>query len=176
MENRQGYGVVVAARAAALYLPAPGRVLREVNSAMVSARGPSEGLVTILCAALDPARHRLSYASAGQNSPILLHDGQTRNLESAGLPLAVSQDSDYRLHRVALAPGDTLILYTDGVTDAVNVNRDFFGSARLEAVVRHHPYAPAGALLDGVLEALREFAHQAPQHDDITLLVLRRYS
>ncbi len=99
-----------------------------------------------------------------------------RNLESAGLPLAVSQDSDYRLHRVEQAPGDALVLYTDGVTDTVNVNGGFFGIARLETVVSHHPFAPAAELLDGGLEALLEFAHRAPQHDDITLLILRRRS
>ena len=78
----------------------------------------------------------------------------------------------YALNNVK--PGDVIVLYTDGVTDAAAVGGDLFGTERLETVVRRGVGLSADELLEAVLEAVREFAVGAPQADDITVLVLRR--
>ncbi len=96
------------AHAAALHLQAPGPILKAVNSSMVSARRRPEDFVTMLCAVLEPEHHRLLYASAGHNSPILLHEGQTQSLELGDLPLAILPETRYPLRRVELAPGDAV--------------------------------------------------------------------
>ena len=162
------------AHAAALARPTPEQILSAVNSAMVSAPRPSGEFVTMLCALLDPTEHRLLYSSAGHNPPILLHDGQIQNLELGDLPLAVYPDIDYPLRQVHLAMGDTLILYTDGVTDATNVEQELFGIKRLEDAAQRCGDRNAGEVLDAVLRTAREFASGASQEDDVTLLVLHR--
>jgi len=162
------------AHAAALHCPTPDDILSVVNSAMISARRPSEHFVTMLCVVLDPHQHRLLYAGAGHNPPILIHDDQARNLELGGPPLAIVPDIDYPLRQIEMAPGDTLVLYTDGVSEAINTDEDFFGVERLEAVAGRHGALSAGGLLDAVLRAIREFANKASQSDDIALLILRR--
>ena len=130
--------------------------------------------VTMVCAILEPERHRLRYASAGHQAPILLRDGKTQGLELGGLPLAVLPKIDYPLRWVELAPGDALILYTDGVTDALNTDGDLFGIERLEAAARRHSAQSARQLLDAILEAAQEFAAGRSQSDDTTVLILRR--
>lgn len=162
------------AHAVALDRPTPERILSGVNQAMASERVTSSDFVTMLCAVLEPQQHRLLYASAGHHPPLLLHDGQTRSLELGSLPLAISDQADYELHQVGIAPGDAVILYTDGVTEASNPDDELFDVQRLEAVARRHAAGSASELLDAVLEAVWEFVADAPQSDDITLLVLRR--
>ena len=130
---------------------------------------------TMLCAILEPEQNRLLYASAGHQPPILLRDGETQSLELGGLPLVISPDSHYPLRRVELAPGDALIMYTDGTTDAINADVEMFGAERLETVASQHSGRSAGDLLAAILKAVREFIGDAPQSDDITVLVLRRH-
>jgi len=161
------------ARAAALYLPAAAAILRSVNSAMMSMRRPSEHFVTMLCAVLEPNRHRLLYASAGHNPPILFHEGQVQRLESAGLPLAFSPEVEYPLLQIELAPADAVVFYTDGVTDAADADGNRFGVERLEDVVRRHAAGSPSELRDAILRAVRQFAPESSQYDDITLIVLR---
>ena len=162
------------ARAAALGEPTPERVLSAVNAAMVMKEGMTSDFVTMLCAVLDPQQHRVLYASAGQNPPILLHEGQARCLELGSLPLGVYPETEYQLHETRLGPGEALVMYTDGVTEAFNAERDPFDIERLEAVICQHSGESARELLDAILKAVWEFAAEAPQSDDMTLLVARR--
>ena len=163
------------AHAAARHLATPGKILDAVNSSMLSTRRELSGdFVTMVCAMLQPHRNRLLYASAGHPSPILVRDGQIQALELGGYPLAIDPEADYPLRRIEIAPCDTVILYTDGVTDAADTGGDRFGLEHLHELARRHAGLGAAQMLDAVLETLRAFASGAPQADDITLLVLRR--
>jgi serine phosphatase RsbU (regulator of sigma subunit)/integral membrane sensor domain MASE1 len=162
------------AHAAALEHATPERILTAVNSAIVSARGASPDFVTALCAVLEPADSRLLYASAGHHPPLHVRDGQTRSLKLGSVPLGLLADTQYTLHHVDLAPGDTVILYTDGVTEAADVERRMLGLEGLEAVARRRGDASAAELLEAVMAEVRRFVGDVPQSDDITLLVLRR--
>ena len=132
--------------------------------------------ITLWYGVLDPVRHDLLFANAGHNPPLLLSaaSGQIRLLRTHGrilgiLPTAVLEDD-----LVALAPGDLLILYTDGVTDAINPNEESFDMERLQAVVLAHQAQSAAAIAEAIKAAVREFVGAAPQFDDLTLIVVKR--
>lgn len=103
---------------------------------------PRNTFVALGYALIDPIEQRLILANAGQLSPLLRHaDGRTTFLETAGaLPLGIQRDARYNQLELDLAPGDTLVFYTDGVVEAQNHQRELFGFDRLEHLVRHWGY------------------------------------
>jgi sigma-B regulation protein RsbU (phosphoserine phosphatase) len=139
------------------------------------ARTPPEKYATAFVARLDRARHRLSWSNAGHNPALLVRaDGRCERLEATGPPLGLLAAAEYGSGEVELAPGDLLLVYTDGLTEAVNPADEEFGLARLEAIVCRHIAAPLGALRAGIEGALDEFVAGVPYADDRTLLLLRR--
>ena len=131
--------------------------------------------VTALCGVLDPESGEVVYANAGHNAPLrFCRDGQATYIDMPpGTMLGVFEDATYREMRLELHPGETLLLYTDGVTEATNVELELFGDERLEAFPGGL-FASSLALVKGVVEAVEEFAGEAEQADDITVLALRR--
>jgi sigma-B regulation protein RsbU (phosphoserine phosphatase) len=95
-------------------------------------------------------------------------------LELGGTPLALFEDAEYELHEVDLVTGDTVVMYTDGVTEAMNDQMEQFGTERLEAIVKQHSKASSIELAELIIKAVREFTSGVAQSDDITLLILRR--
>jgi sigma-B regulation protein RsbU (phosphoserine phosphatase) len=87
--------------------------------------------------------------------------------------LGLLADASYTSASVQLRPNDTVVIYSDGVTDAVNASGEEFGRTRLLEAIGHHRCATVDMILDGVLQALHNFSQSAPQADDITLLVLQ---
>jgi serine phosphatase RsbU (regulator of sigma subunit) len=162
------------ARAVTLEKSTPKSVLEAVNSSMISIGHPSSEFVTMFYAELDCRSGRLLYSSAGHNPPFLMRNGTIKQLELGGTPLALFEDAEYELHEIDLVANDTVVMYTDGVTDAMNDQWEQFGTERLEAVVKQHFKAPLEELTEHILEAIRQFTLGAPQFDDTTLLILRR--
>ena len=163
------------ARAAALGGLEPHGILHAANRAMISDRSQaSQDFITLFCALLDPCEHRLQYASAGHCQPVAAQNGEIDRLELDGLPVAVLDDGGYSLHNHGLAPGQSLVLYTDGVTEAMNRSRELFGMDRLEEVIRSRRSDSAEELLQAIIAAVQDFAGPTPQSDDLTVLVLRR--
>ncbi len=162
------------ARAVTLERSTPQSVLEAVNSSMISIGHPSSEFVTMFYAELDHRSGRLLYSSAGHNPPILVRNGDIKQLELGGTPLALFEDADYELHEVDLVTSDTVVMYTDGVTEAMNDQWEQFGTERLEAFIKQHSKESLKELVEQILQAVRQFASGAPQSDDITLLILRR--
>jgi sigma-B regulation protein RsbU (phosphoserine phosphatase) len=154
----------------------PGRMLEHVNhhlTALYTAQ--SDTFVTAFYGVYDPADRSLTYASAGHNPPRLKRcvDGTLALLDGAtGLPLGISPVEKYREQTYRLVPGDQLVLYTDGITEANNEQGEMFGLARLDKVLENCAVG-ASDLLQSVLNALREFTGDEPAHDDQTLLVAK---
>lgn len=148
--------------------------LRAFN-AFVVADNPSGMFVTLFYATLDPETHRLTYVNAGHNPPILLQgrDHQVVLLRAHGIALGVWPDVKLDEHPVQLEPGDVVVLYTDGVTEAFNADRAMFDVERLTAVVRANPQTSASEIVRAIENAVVEFTAGQPQSDDITLLVIR---
>lgn len=133
--------------------------------------------VTVFYGILEPWSGRLTYCNAGHMPPYLLRPAQPPHLKSlprTGVPLGIFDGRDWEQVEVQIQEGDTLVLYTDGLTDAENVDGEFFGQERLLDILRAHPKASIQTLHDVILERLREFVGDAAQFDDITLLILRR--
>jgi serine phosphatase RsbU (regulator of sigma subunit) len=136
---------------------------------------PDNRFVTLFLAELDPASHRLRYFNAGHNPPLLVRRaGDLEPLPSASLPLGIDPTSVCQPTEVELEPGDVLLVYSDGVTEAVNEAGEEFGSAPLVELPRTYPTAQAWELQQLVDDRLRTFMGNQPQADDMTLVVLRR--
>jgi sigma-B regulation protein RsbU (phosphoserine phosphatase) len=141
---------------------------------MISIGRPSSEFVTMFYAELDCRSGCLLYSSAGHNPPFLLRNGTIKQLELGGTPLALFDDAEYELHEINLVAHDTVVMYTDGITEAMNDQWEQFGTERLEAVVKQHSKASPEELTEHILEAIRQFTLGASQSDDSTLLILRR--
>ncbi len=132
--------------------------------------------ITFLLVVLDVERHHLTVVNAGHPCPMIRRrDGQLEELgrTASGLPLAVMPDYPYEIAEATLEPGETVILYTDGVTDAMNPAGDRFGEHRLRQAlaVAGRGAAAAG---DPIVKAVQGFVADRPQFDDITLVCLAR--
>ena len=150
--------------------------VRQVNRLLEaeSRRMPSM-FVTAFYGEIDGQTGEVTYCSAGHNPALLLRrDGSATFLAAPkGLSLCLLEDFEFKAAHVVLEPGDTLLLYTDGVTEAFNAAREEFSDERLAHVARSVPGSSPQALLQHILADVRAFTNGAPQSDDITMLSLR---
>lgn len=130
--------------------------------------------ITAFYGILNPRDGTLQYANAGHPPPLLLRraDRELETLMPTGLVLGVEPGVTWRQQQTRLEPGDLLLLYTDGVTEAQDAAGDFFDNERLAAVLHSHHDADAATIVALVADAVRLFAGSAPQSDDITLMAL----
>jgi sigma-B regulation protein RsbU (phosphoserine phosphatase) len=133
-----------------------------------------ELFVTVFYCVFDTSTGTLRYANGGHNPPYVRRaDGSVEALTGAGgLALGVMPGVNYPDHTVQLLPGDRLVLYTDGVTEAFNSADEPYGVERLLAEVKAHGDGGATALIERICRSVTVFADAAPQSDDITLTVL----
>jgi sigma-B regulation protein RsbU (phosphoserine phosphatase) len=140
---------------------------------LLSAENATAMFVTAFHGVLDLASGALRYCNAGHNPPYLLRaNGGSERLPATGVPFGVDGDLPYRLAETTLRPGDTLFLYSDGITEAFNSKDEEFGAARLEAALAAARGQNAAALVGNVLAATTAFVAGAEQSDDITALAL----
>ncbi|MGO9231120.1 MAG: SpoIIE family protein phosphatase [Bryobacteraceae bacterium] len=136
---------------------------------------PSNRFITFFFSVLDAASGELRFANAGHNPPVLVRaSGETQMLEGGGPVLGVLPIAPYSEQRAHLDPGDLLVLYSDGVTEANNPDFDEFGEERFVRVLSENRARPAREIVEAVTAALKQFTAGAPQADDITLVVARR--
>lgn len=136
---------------------------------------PANRFVTLFIAELDPATGILHYINAGHNPPLLVQrDGQVKQLASGGFPLGILPMAQYDVGEIKLEESETLLVYSDGVSEANNLRGEEFGMARLEEVVKKNMKSSASSLRDKVESALSAFTQTAPANDDITLVIVKR--
>lgn len=152
----------------------PGVCLRHANQELCG-QNPLDLFVTVFLGILDTRTGELVYANAGHNPPYTASTrSQPQPLPSTqGMALGVLPDLDYLTQTVQLRPGDMLLAYTDGVTEAFNAAQEAFGESRLEDLLRRHVDLTPRALVQEVFEQLSAFADAAPQSDDITVAAMR---
>ena len=154
----------------------PGAMLNYVNAHLTRLyTNESDTFVTAFYGVYDPADRTLNYASAGHNPPRLKRcdDGTLASLDGArGLPLGVSSAESYHEQKRQLTPGDQLVLYTDGITEAEGPSGELFGTERLDQVLENCSVT-ASDLLQAVLDAVNAFTDGRPAADDRTLLVAK---
>jgi sigma-B regulation protein RsbU (phosphoserine phosphatase) len=149
----------------------PAVLMAHINRTLIR-RAIQSRFVTVMYGILG-ADGCLTYSNAGHNPPILVGRNGVRRLETGGLILGLFPHATYEEETVQLEDGDTLIVFSDGVTDAVNEAGDEFGEERLLPCVGEHLGCATDVLLDRILATVRNFAASAAQNDDVTALVLR---
>jgi serine phosphatase RsbU (regulator of sigma subunit) len=149
-------------------------MVRQLNRLILQS-GIEGKFATVFLAHLDQHTLRLRYTNAGHNPPLLLRaDGRVQWLSEGGLLLGVFDDPRCSEATLRLEPGDRLLLYTDGITEAANSDREFYGEERLEAVlVGAHPDVVAEELVEMVLRSVRDFCDGCEPGDDMTVVVMR---
>jgi len=136
---------------------------------------PTNRFVTLFYAELDPESGALSFLNAGHNPPLIIHSaGTVEQLASGGLPLGIKPDAEYREGRTQLQHGDVLVIYSDGVTEAVSPTGEEFGATRLYEVVSRNIEASAAGIRDRIESSLTKFAQGTSAADDITLVIVKR--
>lgn len=151
----------------------PSAVVQELNAQIARTTNP-EKYATFCYAVLSPEKQQLTYTNAGHNYPILVRsNGALIELTESNLIVGVCEDMVYDEHAVAVASGDTIVFYTDGVTEAQDENRREFGAERLFEVIARYRHLSAEGLRNRIYEAVLQFIGDMPQSDDLTLVVVR---
>ncbi len=155
-------------------IPDPSDLVHRLNAVLFAAT-ESIRYATLFVGLLDPATGELAYVNAGHNPPFVVRgDGATESLAGTGLPVALVEEGVWRAGAAALAPGDLLVLYTDGIPEAWNAEDEDYGDERLRALLASLRGCPVAAVRDAVLAEVKAFVGEAPTSDDVTLVLLRR--
>jgi len=152
----------------------PAAAIRDANT-IIANDSKSGMFVTLFYGFLDSADHTLTYVNAGHNPPIHFRaaDSTLSDLAATGIAMGALPDAAYSQESVEMLPGDILVLYTDGITEAENKDLEMFGLERLERLILASSQVPANELIQEILAAVRSFTGDHPQSDDITLMVIR---
>lgn len=152
-----------------------GHTMARVNRFLCDSN-PQQMFVTALAGILDLKTGRVEYADAGHEPPFILQaaGGVLKVDKVGGLVLGFIRDEEFRTGSMQLNPGDTLVLYTDGVTEAMNVKHELFGADAIEKTLSlTRQTAASQTIIQGLLEGMRVFVGEAEQHDDIAILAIR---
>ena len=155
-------------------LSSPKEALTHANSLLFARQAELEHFVTAFMAVVDPPTGHVLYAGAGHPQPIMRRaSGDTELLSSDSVPLGIADDSRYSQADSRILPGDTLVLYTDGVSEAHSEDYELFGTARAMRVVKEDGAAEPGELVDKILHAVRDWTG-GKLRDDLAVLVISR--
>ncbi len=139
-------------------------------------QGIGDRFITFVLLVLDPQTHELTIANAGHMPPIVRStDGKAASIgqEDSGMPLGISQNQDYQELKIAMEPGMAVVVYTDGLTDAMSPANELFGRARLEQIIAAAT-VPAGELVKAIVKEVDRFCGTRLQGDDLCLVCVRR--
>ncbi len=142
-----------------------------LNEALIR-RAIDNRFVTVLYGVIAPDGCR-TYTNAGHNPPFLISNGQVRRLETGGSIVGLFEEIPFEEESVVLQPGDWIVVFSDGVSEALNTREEEFGDDRILECVRRYAGSEPRALLDLLLADVREFTEGAPQSDDVTALVIK---
>jgi serine phosphatase RsbU (regulator of sigma subunit) len=149
--------------------------VRRSNMLLFRSTDP-EKFATLFYGVLDFSKHELTFSNAGHENPFLI-DGSSpdwQRLDAGGTVLGVLESFKYDQDNASINAGNTLVVFSDGITEAFDVEGEQFGEENLAAVVDKHRDSTAEQLIDHIVDAVREHAGEAPQADDLTLVVLKR--
>lgn len=153
----------------------PASILASVNSAFYKDLAQAEKFITFFTARLDARLGTLTYASAGHTETLWQRyaDRACHTLSATGLPIGIYADTSIREEVLVLRPGDVLVFYSDGITEAANPRDELFGQERLIDILSEHADLSASELTQIIIDAVESFRTDAPRSDDLTLIVLK---
>jgi sigma-B regulation protein RsbU (phosphoserine phosphatase) len=150
----------------------PHQLLQSVNRLFVE-NTPEDSYATLFYADYDDANHCLRYANCGHNPPLLLRaNGEIERLEATATVLGLFSKWNCEVKKASLGPGDVLVIYTDGITEAPNQDGEEFGESRLLEIVHAHKKVEVREMLSAILAEVQQFSG-ASQADDLTLVIAR---
>jgi serine phosphatase RsbU (regulator of sigma subunit) len=170
------YAVESAIRYARTYHTRIGVVLETVNKRLIQDTD-RKMFVTLFYAVLDLRSGKLWYANAGHNPPFVIRRDRRRRprlLKRTGIVLGILEDQRWGRRSLTLEEGDLLVVYSDGLTEAMNAQHEQWGEQRLIQATRHHREIPLEELQEQILAQVFDFMDDLPQHDDITMMLVRR--
>jgi sigma-B regulation protein RsbU (phosphoserine phosphatase) len=148
-------------------------VMRKVNR-LLHESTERDRFVTAFYGVLDWRNSMIIFSNAGHNPPMVIRaDGTVEELTEGGVALGVLEDTQYEERPVALYPGDVVVMYTDGISEAEDEHGEQFDPARIEQVVRANPTHTARELMQDIVAAVLDWAGEKGPGDDLTLIVLR---
>ena len=152
----------------------PSEILR-ISNDLIIRDSESAMFVTSFFLSYDRESRILSYSNAGHNPPVLIRatDGSMEELHTKGKPLGVVEGEPYTDSTITVSPGDTLVMYTDGIVEANNAESEEFGEERFTATLREATTLSPKALADKITDAVTRFAGDVPQFDDMTLFIIQ---
>lgn len=150
------------------------RILDRANRYLCSNTTRST-FVTLFLGILDAKKHEVSFGNAGHNRPLLFSSGEEpETLDYGDLVLGFAEQVEYSVQKVELRPGDVLVVYSDGINEAMNRSREQFGEQRLIETLSSIRTRSASEMVDSVVEQVQNHAGTAPQGDDLTIVVIKR--
>ena len=149
----------------------PGQIMSQINNAM-SEMNENSMFVTLFIGVLDLHTGNLTYSNAGHCAPVLLGEKPTPVKMDANIPVGIMADWQFTSQSVTLKPGQTLFIYTDGLTEAENATQKQFGEERMMEVLAKSGTAPR-PLIENIIQEVHSFVGQAEQSDDLTMLAVQ---
>ena len=149
----------------------PAEIMQTVNRGLTR-RAVESKYATVFQATLDSVGH-LIFCNAGHNPPLIFGRAGLRRLESGSMPVGMFDFAQYENATEQLEPGDVLVVYSDGVTEALNTEGQEFGEERLAAIAEERHKEDASTILEAIVEGVQTFARGAAQHDDVTAMVVK---
>ena len=153
--------------------PTPADLVREINATLAPKTSPTK-FVTLVAGVLDPKRGVVDFTNGGHVPPLVVGSGGVQMLKSTDLVVGLFAHATYRTQSVELLPGDSLVLFTDGVTEAENAAEEQLGLDPVAEILRTMHGSEAGRILDTIDERVRTHTGDVPAGDDVTMLALTR--
>jgi phosphoserine phosphatase RsbU/P len=153
----------------------PALIVTRLNKS-ISGNCPDNRFITFFLAIVDPVAGTIRYTNAGHNPPLIVRaSGLTEKLEGGGIILGILPIAQYTEHSAVMHPGDTLVLFSDGVSEAMPGGSDEeFGESRISISILNRMSQSPNALIDGVIEDLQKWCAGTPYADDVTLLIAKK--
>jgi serine phosphatase RsbU (regulator of sigma subunit) len=151
----------------------PAKVMKSANQQILR-NARANLFVTVFFGVLDPVTGTLCYANAGHNPPFLLGNAGVRTLGNTGMPLGIDEENEWSQDEINISPGEMILLYTDGITDAQNNAGEFIDKKIILNIAQMHAGKPAIVVHQGILERVHRFVGDAARFDDLTLVILGR--
>ena len=160
-------------RGQTLLANSPNQCIERSNTLLLQSTS-DEKYATLFYGILDTSSRQFSYTNAGHNPPMIISkDGSIRRLRTGGIMIAMVDNFPFEEETLTLLPGDTLIIYSDGITEAMNNKEEEFGEERLEALLKKIVQRPPEEMIASVVDAVNAHAGDMPQMDDMTLVVIK---
>ncbi len=149
----------------------------ERSNAFLFQSTSAEKFVTLFYGILDFGQHTFSFSNAGHDHPFLIQlDQQLVRLKTGGIMLGMMETFPFEEETLSLDSGSLLVMYSDGIAEAMNANHEQFGEQRIAEVLQSHQALPAAQIADALMHAAKTHTGTAPQSDDMTIVVLKRLS